>query len=107
MKKTFGEVLESLMNEHNLSVRSLTKELKLPAKTIQEWVGTHGRTPRQPESLKKLADYFKCSIHYLLFGEQEPYNIINEILEKTEIHSGLYEISIRKVKTKQEYSSCK
>lgn len=100
MKKTFGLVLESLMRERNLSVRALATELGLPPKTIQEWIGANGRVPRHPESLKKLAEYFNVSIHFLLFGEQDPHNFISEVLEKTELHSGLYEITIKKVKTR-------
>ena len=100
MKKTFGVILESLMQERRISIRQLAKELGVPPKTVQEWVGQNGRTPRHSESIKKLAEFFQCSIHYLLFGEEDPNNPLNAILEKTEIHTGLYEISIRKVKTK-------
>jgi len=98
--KSFGLVLESLMRERNLSVRALAKELKLPHKTVAEWIGASGRVPRHPESLKKLAEYFGVSIHYLLFGEQDPHNFISDVLDKTELHSGLYEITIKKVKTR-------
>jgi len=99
MKKTFGEILETLMKEERVSIRQLSSELNVSSKSVQEWVGANGRMPRNPEVLKKIASYFKCSVHFLLFGEEDSNNPINMILDKTEIHSGLYEISIRKVKT--------
>jgi hypothetical protein len=59
--------------------------------------------PRDPQVLKKLAEYFDCSVYFLLFGEEDPKSLIGEILEKTEIHTGIYEISIKKVKTKKNF----
>lgn len=98
MSKTFGEVLKQLMTDKNLSVSQLAKIINCPAKTVQEWLGPHGRIPRDLEVLKKLSDYFRCSIHFLLYGQEDPRSLIGEILEKTEVHTGLYEITIKKVR---------
>lgn len=99
MTKTFGEVLKQLMSERNLSVSHLAKAINCPPKTVQEWLGPHGRIPRDLDVLKRLAQFFNCSTHSLLFGEEDPRGILGDILEKTEIHTGLYEITIKKVKT--------
>ncbi len=96
--KTFGENLEKLLQSRNLTVAQLARALGLPAKTVTEWVGDGGRTPRNTEHLKKLADYFGCTIHFLLFGEEDPRSVIGNLLDKTELHTGLYEITIRRVK---------
>ena len=101
MSSNFGRNLEMLMQEKNLSTRALAKNINLPYKTVQEWLGANSRMPRDPQVLKKLAEYFDCSVHFLLFGEEDPKSLIGEILEKTEIHSGMYEISIKRVKTKK------
>lgn len=98
--KTFGEILENLMADKRVSISILAKDLAVPAKTVQEWVGKGGRVPRNLESIKKLSEYFDVSVHYLLFGEEDTRNIINDILEKTEIHTGMYEITIKKVRQK-------
>ena len=97
MGQTFGENLKRLMIEKNLSAPKLAKAINCPPKTVQEWLGPHGRVPRDLDALKKLAEYFECSTHSLLFGEEDPRSPFAEILEKTEIHCGLYEISIKKV----------
>lgn len=98
--KSFGENLEILMKQKRVLIRELAKELTIPNKTVQEWVGKNGRTPRSTETIKKLATFFDISVHFLLFAEEDPKNMINELLEKTEIHTGLYEITIKKVNPK-------
>lgn len=100
MKKEFGQNLQALMKEHRLSGRALAKEIGVSYKTLNEWCGPGGRMPRAPATLKLLADYFKVSIHYLLFGKEDERSLIGEILDKTELHTGMYEITVRKVKTR-------
>ena len=102
MAKTFGENLESLMREKRFSVSIIAKELKLPAKTIHEWVGKDGRMPRNPDVLKRLADVLNVTVYFLLYGEEDPRSPINDFLDKTEIHTGIYEITIKKVNSKSK-----
>jgi transcriptional regulator with XRE-family HTH domain len=97
MKRNFGDILHDLMKERKISGRSLAKELGIPYKTLQEWLGPGARMPRDPEVLKKVSDYFNVSVHYLLFGEEDQRTIIGEFLDKTEIHTGLYEITVKRV----------
>jgi len=101
MPKTFGENLDALCSARNLSARKLAKDLRVPHKTVTEWIGAGARMPRDPTVLKQLATYFGVSTHFLLFGEEDPTHSLRGLLEKTEIHTGLYEISIRKVKEKK------
>lgn len=100
MATAFGENLQRLMQKRNLTGRALARELDLPYKTVQEWVGPSGRIPRDPDTLKRVAQFFDCSIHFLLFGEEDPKLNLTNWLEKTVIHSGLYEITIKKVHEK-------
>ncbi|MGE0171188.1 MAG: helix-turn-helix domain-containing protein [Oligoflexales bacterium] len=100
MTNTFGGNLKRLMEDANLSARELALKIDVPVKTLTEWLGPGYRMPRNPGHLKKISQFFNCSIHHLLFGEEDPQSIIGSILEKTEIHTGLYEISIKKVRAK-------
>jgi transcriptional regulator with XRE-family HTH domain len=99
-KSSFGENLEKLMKERRFSVAALAKHLGVPAKTVHEWVGKGGRMPRDPEALKKIAEQLDVSIYFLLYGVEDPKSAFAQILEKTEIHTGLYEITIKKVNSK-------
>ena len=96
--KSFGENLQELMDHHRISVRELAKELEVSPRTVQEWVGSGGRTPRDLVAVRRLAARFGCTIHFLLYGEEEPKIAQGILLEgPVEIHAGVYEITIRKV----------
>lgn len=85
------------MDERNLSVAQLAKAINCPAKTVQEWLGPSGRVPRDLDVLKRLAEFFGCSTHFMLFGEEDPRSLLGGLADKVELHTGLYEVSIRKV----------
>lgn len=99
-KQSFGQNIEELMTQKRYTVSTLAKELKVPAKTVHEWVGKNARMPRSPEVIRKLAELLGVSIYFLMFGEEDPRNPLNQFLEKNEIHTGLYEITIKKVNPK-------
>ena len=100
MKQNFGDILHSLMKKGKISGRSLAKEIGVSYKTLQEWLGPGARMPRDPEVLKRVSDYFKVSVHFLLFGEEDQRSLIGELLDKTEIHTGLYEITVKRVNSR-------
>ena len=101
MGKSFGKILEELIKHHNMSISQFAKKIGVSPKTAQEWVGSRGRFPNSPKIIKNIANEFNISVHELLYGEPDPTSLIGAILEKTEIHTGLYEINIRKVKVKK------
>ena len=98
--KNFGDTLLKLMQQRNISARELAKGIEEPQKTVNDWLTHKKRIPRDPQTIKKLAEYFGVGVYFILFGQEDPKNILDAILEKTEIHTGLYEISIKKVKPK-------
>jgi transcriptional regulator with XRE-family HTH domain len=98
MNRSFGEQLKILMSERNITASKLAKIIGVSPKTVLEWVDKGGRMPRSVIHIRKLSDYFKISVHQLLFGEDDPRGMAENLFEKTEIHSGLYEITIKKIK---------
>lgn len=100
---SFGQILEQLMKERRLAPKHIAKELGVPLRTVQEWIGTGARKmPRDPDVLKDLATYFKVSVHYLLYGYEDDNGLLSDILEKTEIHTGLYEITVKRVSSRNK-----
>ena len=88
------------MKEKNLSASKLATALGIPSSTIGDWLS--GRVPRNLDQIRQVADFFKVSTHELLFNEPDPRSLISEILEGgTEIHSGIYEIIVKKISTKK------
>lgn len=100
MSDGFGQTLEKLMSSREVTASQLARKIGEPVKSVHEWIGPNGRMPRNPQVLKKLAEFFNVSVHFLLFAEDDPRTSIAMLLEKTEIHTGLYEITIKKVREK-------
>lgn len=99
-KYSFGKILERLLKQNNLSGRQFAKEIGVNNKTVMSWIGADGSFPSDPQVIKKISVRFNISVHELLFGEPDPKGLLGELLNKTEVHSGLYEIVIRKVSVK-------
>lgn len=100
MARNFGQILESLIEERSISIAALARKIDVNPKTLSEYVGDNGRFPSNPDVLLKLADFFKCSVHELLTGEPDPHGSLGALLDKTEIHTGLYEVSIKMINKK-------
>lgn len=99
-KDSFGKTLERLLKQNNLSGRKFAQEIGINQKTANSWIGSGGTFPSDPMVIKKIAERFNISVHELIYGEPDPKSILGELLQKTEIHTGLYEITIRKVNVK-------
>ena len=100
--KPFGQNLKELIERDRTTIAQVAKAIGEPIKTVQEWVGPAARSPRSLDVLPKLASLFKVSITRLVSGEEESNITLDSLLEKTELHIGLYEISIKKIKEKKE-----
>ncbi len=60
----FPERLKDLMIELNLTQNKLSKEVSIPQPTIARWLADQCRP--SVDNLITLANYFKCSIDYLV-----------------------------------------
>lgn len=61
---TFGERLFQLRNEHGLRQEDIGKIVGVVKSAVSQWE-SGGRTP-DPNTLQRLADYFKVTVDYLL-----------------------------------------
>lgn len=98
----FGKNLEYLILKKYKSIASFAREIGKNPKTVQEWCGTGGRFPSKPEDIKLMAHALNLSLHELMFGTLDGNEPLGSLLEKTEIHSGLYEITVKKVDVKNK-----
>ncbi len=99
--RSFGKNLRALLKQRNISARQLAKTTDIAVTSLNDWIDSDDKLPRDAIVIKKLASFFDISTHELLFGENDPKSFIGEILEKTEIHTGLYEITVKKVLPKK------
>ena len=93
----FGNNLRQLLKENKLSVKEFAEKLDMPIKTVTEW-SAKGRLPRDLNVIKKIASILNWSTHRVLFGEEDPKGLIEESLNNLEIHTGLYQISVKRIK---------
>lgn len=58
--------LQKLLVDHNLTIKDLSKETKVPLQTLHNWLA--GYSPRNINQVKSVANYFRISVDYLLYG---------------------------------------
>ncbi len=85
-----------LMEEKNLSIAQVAKESGVPKSNITKWI--NGANPNLSQ-LSKVAEYFQLSVDELAFDKKKDADI-DGLFQKLEIHSGLYEVIIKKVSKK-------
>lgn len=89
-----GPTLLSLCNERRLNLAKLSRITGVPRQTLHNW--TLGRRSVNPEQLRVVAKALKVSTHYLLFGENDPFEGPgDEILR--EIFSGDVRVTLHKI----------
>ncbi|MGN0805178.1 MAG: helix-turn-helix domain-containing protein [Candidatus Coproplasma sp.] len=66
-RSCFAERLQTLLDGKSLSKNKLASECGVQSSTVSKWL-LHGQLPK-PETAVKLADYFGCSLDYLVGRE--------------------------------------
>ena len=97
----FGENLEKLILENYRSVAEFSRHINKNRKTVGEWLGKGGSFPSKPEDIKAISLALGISVHELMFGTHDENEPLCSLTEKIEVHTGVYEISIRKIKDKE------
>jgi transcriptional regulator with XRE-family HTH domain len=91
------ETLPKLMAEKGIKIPALSKKSGVSKSNIQTWL-----TGSKPsiEQLDKVAKALGVSFEYLAFGRSEEEKV-QSIFDKIVLHTGTYEISIKKVVNKR------
>lgn len=90
-----GSTLKTLLKVRRMTLKEVSKATGVPSSTLSEWL--NNRSPKNPEQIRKVAQYMNVSLHYLLFGEEDSQEPIQKIL-KEDFFQGTFEISIKRVK---------
>jgi transcriptional regulator with XRE-family HTH domain len=88
--------LKSLIELKEITVSELARRTEVPKSNILTWLS--GANPNL-DQLNKVAQYFSVSVDYLAFGRTEE-DLLSKFTESIEVHSGHYEITIKKVAKK-------
>ncbi len=93
-----GQVVQTLCEERGWTIARLARETGIPAQTIHNWSLAKGAV--NPDQVKKVAEAFGVSIHYLLYGESDPHEgPFEEVLK--EIFSGDVRVTLHRVERKR------
>ena len=85
MKKVkLHTILKKLIQDKKVSAREVSRSCGIPQSTITNFLS--GRGPHRPEQVLKLANYFGCSMEFLLFGEDDRPPTLDEVMTQ-----GLFE----------------
>ena len=68
--------IRELRQRRNIKQADLAKTLGIAANTLSYW--EQGRFDMDNKSLIKLADYFECSVDYILFHDKKTYKTATE-----------------------------
>ncbi len=88
-------ILKKLLSEHDLTAAQLARACKIPAQTLNNWLS--GQEPRNLNQIKSVADYFKVSVDYLVYGHLETKKQPIEEF-KEEIFAGNFEVILRRIR---------
>ena len=99
-KTRTGEILSKLLAERRVSLKEVAQETGIPLSSLSQI--KNGRETRKLNYVRSLASFFSVSVHFLLFGEEDPAN--QTVLQRleTEVFRGTYQITLKKVSFPKE-----
>ncbi len=89
-----GATLNLLAKKRKLTLSELARRSGVPKQTLHNWVT--GRKSVNPDQLKKVATVLEVSVHYLTYGEPDPYESPSELILK-ELFSGDVRITLHRI----------
>lgn len=89
-----GPTLQRLLKERNMTMKELSFESGVPLSTLAHF--KNNRPPKDIASVQLLADSLECTLHFLLFGENENKSEPGDIA--AELFSGVFEVTVKRIK---------
>lgn len=100
----FNKTLKEIMQEKNISQKQLSEYTGIPASSIASWFGKQSSSP-SIDAVTKIADFFGCTIDYLVGRESEDgVIIVSENNDYTQNEKDLIEV-FRQLSIRQQYAA--
>lgn len=93
-----GTNIKELCKKKKMTLKDLSRLAGIPNQTLHNWVT--GRSMVNPEQLKKVANALEVSLHFLVFGENDPYEQPSQEVLK-EIFSGDVRVTVHRIERKK------
>jgi transcriptional regulator with XRE-family HTH domain len=94
-----SSTLTALIKKKGLSLAELARQSGVPKQTLHNW--TLDRRSVNPEQLKKVAKTLEVSVHFLLYGEHDPFEPPAEEILK-EIFSGDVRVTLHRIERRRK-----
>ncbi len=91
--------LNSLCKKRRMTLSELSRRCGVPKQTLHNW--TLGRRSVNPDQLRKVSQVLEVSVHFLLYGEQDPFEVPNEEIIK-EIFSGDVRVTLHRIERRKK-----
>lgn len=91
--------IPTLCKKNRITLAELSRRSGIPKQTLHNW--TIGRRSINPDQLKKVSEVLKVSLHYLLYGEHDPFESPSEEILK-EIFSGDVRVTLHKIERRRK-----
>lgn len=92
-------ILKELIKKRGITITALSRATKVPLQTLHGWL--QGSEPRSLKQVKSVADFFNVDLDYLCFGIEGEKNKNNITEFEDEINAGIFEVVLRRVRTKK------
>jgi transcriptional regulator with XRE-family HTH domain len=88
------QTLKTLLKQRNLTIRELSREVKVSESTIKTWL--RGSNPRSLHDVRKCARFFGVSFEFLLFGDEDSGPQSLEEIALEDMFDGWIKIKVQK-----------
>ncbi|MBX3022007.1 MAG: helix-turn-helix transcriptional regulator [Bdellovibrionales bacterium] len=89
-----GANLSAVCKQKGISLAELARRAGVPKQTLHNW--TLGRRSVNVEQLQKVARVLEVSVHFLLYGEQDPFESLGEEVLR-ELFSGDVRVTVHRI----------
>lgn len=91
--------LKQILEDKQLTVSELARKTGVPKSTLLSWLSEKRSSPDLYQ-LQKVCEFLGTNIDAVAFNKKSD-DIISQLIDKIEVHSGLYEITVKKVVQKK------
>lgn len=100
MELKLAKNLKGLLAQKHMTAIALSRASGVPNTTIANWIA--GVPPRNVMQVRQVANFFGVSVDDLLFGSGQKVTVSTLDRLEEELHAGIYEVVLRKVKLQGE-----
>lgn len=93
-----GTMIQKLCKERSWTIAKLAREAGVPVQTIHNW--SVAKASVNPDQVKRVSDVLDVSLHYLLYGQNDPHEPRGEEILR-ELFTGDVRVTLHRIERKR------